>query len=231
MFIMKCILQVDGGGMIWTGAKVTGLVLGLLLLIAIILLVFFLLCWKRRKYSRKPKQPDTVSQGTNVTIMTQQQPTKQDRTIPIIHRYVPTQQPHSLRMSNRLHGALWGEDGFYRDPYDSEEDTPLVFAYEGEGRPASEAGSLSSLDSEISHFDDLELQYIDDNLVRLVHPYDDYSDESTIQAEEQGISSSTEADEYAFEESSFDQSSLDGRNRPRPMHSNNNKPQQLESWV
>ena len=45
---------------------------------------------------------------------------------------------------------------FRRDPYESEEDKPQVFSYEGRCSPA---WSLSSLDSDVSHLDDLELPY------------------------------------------------------------------------
>ena len=160
----------NGGGVTWTAGKITGLVIGILvLLLLIVLLILMLLRCQRRRPEKESKQDLVNSSNENTEIVvndtdlsrgrydnglvvrdspedvTRDYYNQQIRPWPIAdYPKKPKNKPRKRKTK-------------YIDPYESEEDEPLVFAWEGFGRPVSPAGSLSSLDSEISHIDSLDL--------------------------------------------------------------------------
>ena len=160
----------NGGGVNWTAGKITGLVVGILvLLLLILLLILMLLRCQRRRPEKDGKQdlvnssnentdivvgPEDLHRGRyNNGLVVRDSPehsmhdyyNQQIKPWPVPERpKKPTNKPRKRKIQ-------------YIDPYESEEDEPLIFAWEGFGRPVSPAGSLSSLESELSHIDSLDL--------------------------------------------------------------------------
>lgn len=147
-------IQINGQGTIfaWTAGKIAGLVIGILFILILIILLLLLLI-RRRSKERRPVENRGMSAQINQGVSLEEVPEishvqyLQIKDYPVVG--VTHQQLQLL--------SKW-------DPYDSEPDRPLTFAYEGQGRPLSPAVSLSSLDSEPSHVDNLDLEFFENNL-------------------------------------------------------------------
>lgn len=106
---------------LWRAGSVAGVVVGIILLA--LLLILMLIFWKRRRkaFSGAGPSQQTEEEGGD------------------------WRSPSGLVVRDwPLKAELWATQGAF-DPYESEPDEPLVFAWEGRGRPLSPALSMSSL--------------------------------------------------------------------------------------
>ena len=160
----------DGGGVSWTAGKITGLVVGILVLLLLILLLLLLLLRCQRRRPRNDFKQDLVnSSNENTDIVVSETDLQRGRyNNGLIVRDSPEHSAHDYYnqqikpwpiadYAKKPNSKPRKRKTKYFDPYESEEDEPLIFAWEGFGRPVSPAGSLSSLESELSHIDSLDL--------------------------------------------------------------------------
>ena len=162
----------DGEPIVWTAGKISGLVIGLILLLLLIIVILLLVVRiRRRRHIRKDVKQDLVNSsydntdivinpadlerskyGSNLVVKDAPEQANQENYGQQLNTW-----PNAFTKIKRFQGNLNNNIDRYCDPYESEEDEPLIYIWEGFGRPLSPAGSLSSLESEDSHIDDIDL--------------------------------------------------------------------------
>ena len=229
----------EGEPIVWTAGKISGLVIGLILLLLLIIVILLLVIRiSRRRHIRKDAKQELVNSsydntdivinpvdlerskyGSNLVVKDAPEQANQEN-------YNQQLNTWPLRIK-RFQGNLNNNIDRYCDPYESEEDEPLIFIWEGFGRPLSPAGSLSSLDSEDSHIDDIDLSTPLNNLqIRIGQIPSKYAkDDSSFSSDTTTLQNATWSnDEYEEEESTT--SELDSSN---DFNSYNVSNQQIET--
>ena len=169
---IEIVVDSDGGGeVLWTAGKISGLVFGVIFLILLLLLLLLIaMRYRRRRRLRKDIIQELVNSSNDNTeiVVIPSDLDKYKYTNNLVVKDAPDESSNNpynqqikpwpfIEYGNKQTGNARNRKYRYWDPYESEEDELLIFAWEGFGRPISPAASLSSLESEVSHLDDLDL--------------------------------------------------------------------------